>query len=75
MASPHIHEISSIELDSGVTGSFGIDEDGALYWNGHAVVMKQKISLDRWVNISFLVTAASTLVIAVFSALTYLCPR
>lgn len=69
MALPHIHEVSSIELGSGVAGSF--DEDGALYWNGHTAVMMQKISLDSLVNISFLVTGASTLVMAVFSALTW----
>ncbi len=68
---PNIEVIFWHEADSGAKGELGIDEHGSLYWNGKPVVTKQKIALQWWVNLSAILAALSTVVLAVLAILTY----
>ncbi len=63
--------IFSHESDSGSKGELGIDEHGALYWNGNPVVTEQKITLKWWVNLSAILAALSTVVLAILTTATY----
>ena len=63
--------IFSHESDSGSKGELGIDEHGALYWNGKPVVTEQKVTLQWWVNLSAILAALSTVVIAILATITY----
>jgi hypothetical protein len=52
-------------------GSIGLDESGKLYWNGKELVTKQKITLQWWANISILIGAISTLILAIVAIAEY----
>jgi hypothetical protein len=41
-----------------------VDRHHQLYWDGKPVVTKQVVSLDWWLAVAAVVTAASTLVLA-----------
>lgn len=63
--------IFSHESDSGSKGEMGIDEHGVLYWNGKPVVTEQKVKLQWWVNLSAILAALSTVVMAILATVTY----
>lgn len=54
-----IRQIKQIELDG-----FGVDEENRLYWNSKPVVLEKKLTLSWWVNLSVIVGALSTAVMA-----------
>jgi 1,4-dihydroxy-2-naphthoate octaprenyltransferase len=65
-----IFEIFSTSTeDEGADGSLGIDSNGKLYWNKKEIITKQEVSLNTWVNISIVVGAISTLVLAVVAVI------
>ena len=70
--SNEIQEIFETDTEDGGVGSLGIDNNGKLYWNGKQILTKQKISLKWWVNISIVVGAISTLILAVVAVINLL---
>lgn len=70
-ALPNIETIFTHTSDAGATGELGIDENGLLYWNKKPVVTEQKVKLQGWVNVAAIAAALSTVIIAVFTVLTY----
>ncbi|MDB4631759.1 hypothetical protein OAF61_04700 [Pseudomonadales bacterium] len=69
--------MSSVEMifehtsSSGVSGELCIDGEGKLYWNGTPVVTQQKVKLQWWVNLSAIMAAVSTVVIAAVTVLSF----
>jgi hypothetical protein len=50
----------------------GLDEDNRLYWNGKPIVTEERITLAWWVNVSAVLTGASTFTLAVIELLRFL---
>ena len=50
-------------------GELGVDEDYNLYWNKKKVTTKQKVTLQRSVNIAIIFASISTVLLAIFAAL------
>lgn len=46
-----------------------IDENHRLYWDGELVMTTTKLSLPWWVNLSAIVTGASTLALAIIGVM------
>jgi hypothetical protein len=69
--SKQIEIIFEHENDLGQTGILGVDEDNRLYWNGQSIVTEQKVTLQWWVNVAFIITGLSTLALAVFEGLKF----
>jgi hypothetical protein len=69
-----IETIFEHEKDGGKTGALGIDDEARLYWNGQLIVTEQKVKLSWWVNFAIIISGLSTLIIAIFTAITYLAP-
>jgi hypothetical protein len=67
----NIETIFEHESDNGAKGELGIGADGTLYWNKKPVITEQKIKLQGWVNVAAIATALSTVIVAIFTALTY----
>jgi hypothetical protein len=63
---PNIKTISLDELDR-----LGIDELNNLYWDKKPLVTEEKITLQKWVNFSIIVGAASTFILAVMEVMKY----
>ena len=63
--SNEIEEIFSTATADGKEQSLGLGKNGKLYWNGKEIVTKQKITLQWWVNISIVIGAISTLILAI----------
>jgi hypothetical protein len=61
-----IRSISIDELDK-----IGLDENNKLYWEGHPVVIEEKITLQWWVNLSAIAGALSGITLAVIELLRY----
>jgi hypothetical protein len=47
-------------------------KSGDLYWNGEKILTEQKLSLNWWVNVSIVLGALSTAVMAIIAILNYL---
>lgn len=62
-----VRTISLDELDR-----LGIDDQNNLYWDGKSIKTEEHLVLNRWVNVSVIVSAASTLTIACFEILNFL---
>ena len=69
----NIETIFTHKTNDGAIGELGIDKDAKLYWNKKPIVTEQKVTLQRWVNISIIIASFSTLVIAIFMVLQYYC--
>ena len=55
-------------------GRLGVDENNKLYWDDRPLVTENIITLDRWVNVSIIVGASSTMVMAVIAAWDFFVP-
>ena len=60
-----IHTIFTRQLDSGMEGELGIDDQANLYWNKKAIVTEQKVKLQWWVNVSVILASLSIFAIAI----------
>ncbi len=58
-------------MDNGAEAELGINDERNLYWNKKAIVTKQIVELQWWVNLSIIVASFSTLVIAIVTLLHY----
>jgi len=67
-----IYTLFGASSDNGKGGDFGVDDDGKLYWNGKPIVTEKKIKLQWWVNLSAIIAAISSVVMAVTSIITLL---
>ncbi len=67
--SDEIEEIFSTVTADGKSGSLGLDKNGKIYWNKRELITKQKVSLQWWVNISLIIGATSTLILAIVAVL------
>lgn len=63
---PNIRTISVEELDNP-----GIDENNKLYWNERPLLIEETIHLQRWVNVSIVLSAVSTFVLGVIELLRF----
>ena len=70
--SGEIEEIFSTSTADGKSGSLGLDVDRKLYWNGKELVTRQKITLQWLTNVSLVVGAGSTLILAIVAIADYL---
>jgi len=66
-----IETIFTHESEKGIEGRLGIDEDAKLYWNEQPILTKQEVELRWWVDLSIIITALSTLAIAIFAGLEF----
>lgn len=57
--------------EDGTSGSLGIDKNNQLYWNNEPIVTEQKVRLSDCVNWSIIIGGFSTLIIAIFTVLSY----
>ncbi|OGQ22598.1 MAG: hypothetical protein A3I05_04575 [Deltaproteobacteria bacterium RIFCSPLOWO2_02_FULL_44_10] len=57
------------------SGKLGIDEKSQLYWNDKLVVTKGMLTLQWWVSLAVIISAVSTLFLAVMSGLAYWKPN
>lgn len=64
---PKVRGITFDELDK-----LGVDETNRLYWDGKPVVIEERLTLAWWVNVAVLVSALSTLTLAVLEGLKFL---
>lgn len=49
----------------------GIDENNKLYWNERPLLIEETIHLQRWVNVSIVLSAVSTFVLGVIELLRF----
>lgn len=68
---PKVHPIFSQSLDNGTVGEFGIGEDGQAYWNGKPIITEEKVILQGWVQVAFIVVAFAAMLQALFAGLGY----
>lgn len=52
-------------------GRLGVDAERRLYWDGEPVRVQQFIGLSFWQKVGVCLTAASAVVVAFFTALSY----
>lgn len=62
-----IEEIFNHSAENGAEGSLGIDSKNRLYWNNRLIVTEKKFKFDKLVNVSIVLSAISTLVMAINS--------
>jgi hypothetical protein len=61
-----VRTITIDELDR-----LGIDENNRLYWDKRPLVTEEKITLQRWLNVSVVLGAVSTFAVAVVEVLRF----
>jgi hypothetical protein len=50
--------------DDGIEGVLGVDDKNKLYWNRQPIITEQKLILQWWVSVSFIITGLSTCTLA-----------
>lgn len=65
---PKINPITISQMDR-----LGVDEENRLYWDSKPLVIEEKLTLSRWVNISVILGAISTAAMAVIQIYQLFC--